>query len=213
MRVTGKSIISAITLTTWSISVGLGAGWMWHYEFTAGPGAAAPLAWPTAARISRSAGLATLVVLIHPHCPCSRATLDELARLMTDCQGKLSATVMILAPGNFSESWVHSDLWSSAAAIPGVTVVADRDGAGSRRFGAATSGQALLYSAQGKLLFAGGITASRGHSGDNAGRSAIEALVLGDAAVTSAPVHTAVYGCPLFNPSAASHFGNPQCPR
>src|SRR5436190_6315 len=81
-------------------------------------------------------------------------------------------------------------------AIPGVTVRADVDGEAARRFGAATSGQALLYTADGRLLFSGGITESRGHEGDNAGRSAIAALVLG--AEPTKLATSPVYGCPLF---------------
>ena len=38
-----------------------------------------------------------------------------------------------------------------------------------QRFGAETSGQTLLYDRDGRLLFSGGTTGSRGHDGDNAG--------------------------------------------
>ena len=60
----------------------------------------------------------------------------------------------------------------SAAEIPGVEVVSDEDDAQSAAFGAAVSGQTLLYDREGRLIFSGGITAARGHAGDNAGRSA-----------------------------------------
>ena len=51
-------------------------------------------------------------------------------------------------------------------------------------------------------LFAGGITASRGHSGDNAGRSVLVALLHGAGPRPGGPVarHTSpVFGCPLTN--------------
>jgi len=76
-------------------------------------------------------------------------------------------------------------------------VLTDEDGIEARSFGAVTSGQALLYSAQGRLLFSGGITESRGHSGDNAGRSAIESLVMNGSEGLRTPASTPVYGCPL----------------
>jgi hypothetical protein len=44
-------------------------------------------------------------------------------------------------------------------------------------FGAATWGQTMVYGRDGRLLFSGGITAARGHYGDNAGTQAIAALL------------------------------------
>jgi hypothetical protein len=120
---------------------------------------------------------------------------------MTDCQGKLAATVLVLRPEGVADGWERTDLWDSAAAIPGVSVASDAGGAESRRFCAATSGQALLYAADGRLLFAGGITESRGHQGDNAGRSAVASHVLGSGPPAQ-PSRTPVYGCPLFNESS-----------
>ena len=71
----------------------------------------------------------------------------------------------------------------------------DLDGVEAQRFGAATSGQAFLYNQAGALLFKGGITASRGHSGDNLGRDAVVDLVTsGVASVSAAPV----FGCSLL---------------
>ncbi len=53
----------------------------------------------------------------------------------------------------------------------------DDDGAEAKRFGAETSGQTLLYDERGTLAFSGGITGSRGHAGDNAGRASLLALI------------------------------------
>ena len=47
-----------------------------------------------------------------------------------------------------------------------------------------TSGQVVVYDAKGALLFSGGITAARGHMGDNAGRDRITALLRGDTAAS-----------------------------
>lgn len=203
MRHYYRFILYVAACSAWAGAVGFGGMQLWKYESTPGQAADAPRRWPADTRLQRAAGLPTLVLLIHPHCSCSRATIDELSKLMTDCQGKLTATVVMIDPSGMSDAWVHSDLWSSAAVIPGVAVIVDHDGVESHRFGAATSGQALLYAAEGRLLFDGGITESRGHSGDNAGRSAITALVLGTAPAQAAPVHTAVYGCALFDGSPA----------
>jgi len=204
----------AMGLTAWAALVALGAMRLWKYEAAAGTSARPPLRWPADSHIVLSRRLPTLVLLVHPHCPCSRATIGELAKLMTNCDGRLAATVLVLHPAGMPDTWVRTDLWSSAAAIAGVTVLADDDGAEARRFGAATSGQSLLYSKDGELLFAGGITESRGHSGDNAGRSAIESLVLSTGTrPTTQPAVTPVYGCPLFGPGACQMEGSNPCPQ
>jgi hypothetical protein len=123
--------------------------------------------------------------------------MAELAALMTHCQGRLRAEVLFLQPPSFGVEWVHSDLWDSASRVPGVVARIDRGSAELRRFGARVSGEVFVYHAGGQLLFHGGITAGRGHFGDNAGRTAIETAILNG----SAPAHsTPVFGCELFSP-------------
>ena len=114
---------------------------------------------------------------------------------MAHCQGKVSTYVLFYKPTDLPESWGQTDLWQSAVSIPGVTVLNDTDGTEAKRFGAATSGQTLLYSEEGNLLFSGGITGSRGHSGDNDGRDAIVSLLLNGNMDHST---TLVYGCDLL---------------
>jgi hypothetical protein len=76
-----------------------------------------------------------------------------------------------------------------------VTVQRDDAGREARLFGAETSGDTRLYSATGELMFHGGITIARGHSGDNPGRDALEALLFGKPAGAT---KTRVFGCSLF---------------
>jgi len=75
-------------------------------------------------------------------------------------------------------------------------VSVDVDGVEARRFGVATSGSTLLYDAAGNLLFLGGITGARGHSGDNAGMSAVLAGIRTGCAD---PDQTPVFGCSLLD--------------
>lgn len=116
---------------------------------------------------------------------------------MARSEGLLTAHVLFLKPDGFAEDWQKTDLWRSAAAIPGVHVMTDGGGGEARLFHAATSGQAILYDARGRLLFSGGITASRGHAGDNAGRAFIVSLLIRGAADRRS---TPVFGCSLFAP-------------
>ena len=167
---------------------------MMRYENAPGSAAKAPKAWPSDSQIARALDQPTLVILAHPHCPCTRASIGELAKLIADCSGKARTYVIFPKPRDTGLDWEKSDLWQSAAAIPGVVVLRDEEGVETRRFGVSTSGQALLYDAAGNLRFAGGITISRGHSGDNPGRDALTALLSsGEAHRTEA----AVFGCAL----------------
>jgi hypothetical protein len=118
---------------------------------------------------------------------------------MARLQGRVTAHVLVVRPPDAPDGWEQTDLWRSAADIPGVDVVRDDDGAEMGRFGALTSGQVVLYDPSGRLLFAGGITASRGHEGGNAGRDAIVALVTG---TDAAPRATPVFGCALTTPAS-----------
>jgi hypothetical protein len=167
-----------------------------RYERTPGRNAQQPVRqWPVmAGGVPRSGILPTLIVTLHPGCPCSRATLAELSRLMTHCHGKLECTVLFVQEPGLPDDITQSDYWKLAASIPGVTPRQDTRNLAVDVFGARTSGQTFLYDLAGGLVYQGGITDGRGHEGDNAGRSAIEQYVLTGATVCSA---APVYGCAL----------------
>ena len=174
---------------------------MWRYEHAPGldPQTAPPI-WPAESRMKRVPGRASLLMFAHPQCPCSSASLGELALLMTHLQGITEANVIFYRPPELPVDWHETALWNAAAKIPGLTVRVDEDGLERRLFGIATSGHTLLYDEHGALQFSGGITAARGHSGDNAGRTAILSLLRG---TRSGRDSTFVFGCSLFNRPAA----------
>lgn len=180
-------------LLLWAAGVGSGLYALLEYQNAPGPGATAPAAWPAGARIPRPDGRPVLVLALHPQCACSRATLAELSRLLARAASRADVHVVFVAPPALESAWASSDLRAMAAAVPGVHVMRD-DGTEARRFGARVSGQLLAYDARGELAFSGGITGSRGHEGDNAGRAAVEALLAG----RPHPRSTFVFGCLLF---------------
>jgi hypothetical protein len=141
----------------------------------------------------------TLLMFVHPKCPCSAASVEELARLANDCEGRLKVVVLVLQPSNEPPSWSHTSLWQSAQSIPGVSVESDVDAKLARQLGVITSGQVLLYDRSGNLEFSGGITASRGHAGDNDGADAIVAHVLGRGGPAALIRETPVFGCALYS--------------
>src|SRR5687767_9270215 len=123
-----RHVLFGILVCSWIAGTVYGFSRLWVYGNTGGTAARPPAALPADIAVARTGGMPTLVLLVHPRCPCSRATIGELARLMADCHGKLSATVLFTRPAGAAEGWERTDLWASAAAIPGVTVVADEAG-------------------------------------------------------------------------------------
>lgn len=196
MRFSKGRLILITACVAWALVTAIGLGFLWRYENASGPAAIPPTDWPSKSRITRASDRATLIMLSHPHCPCTRASIEELNRLMAQAQGRVIAYVLFLKPTGTSTDWEKTDLWQSAARIPGVNVVVDDNGIEARRFNAVTSGQTALYDVDGHLLFSGGITSARGHSGDNAGRSAIVSLLN---TVDAERTETAVFGCPLYS--------------
>lgn len=175
--------------------VALGFHALWRYSGTASAAAEnVPDTWPADSRIPLSRDRATLVLFAHPKCPCTHASLDELAWLLTALEGKAEARVLFVRPTGAPEGWERTDRWNRAVEIKGATVACDVDGVEAARFHARTSGQVVLYDTAGRLLFQGGITPARGHQGDNAGRRRVVSLVRtgsADAATNE------VFGCGL----------------
>jgi hypothetical protein len=187
----------------WVGMIGTGFGLLYVHAFTPGERGLAGERWPTHSTLKRADGSYSIVVVAHPECPCSRATVEELAVVMASGQSRVTATVLFLDEPGLPEAPESSELWQRASRIPGVAVVKDPQGREARQFGARTSGETRLYSPSGELLFHGGITGSRGHEGDNPGEEAIVAFVAGR--MTSPVVRsTPVFGCALFETTVAS---------
>jgi hypothetical protein len=203
-----RASILATVATLWVVTIGVGLAMLWNYQNSSGAAGVPPSRWPANSSVKLAAGRPTLVMLAHPHCPCTRSSIGELALLMARSHGRVSAYVLFFKPPNFPDGWERTDLWESAGSIPGVTVLSDEGGVEAGRFNAMTSGATMLYGADGRLLFSGGITGSRGHSGDNDGRSAIVALVTGEAATQA---ETAVFGCSLVDENAECGKGEERC--
>jgi hypothetical protein len=181
----------------------MGFKWLGDYRYTPGAAAALTSDWPANSTVPRPTDHCLLLMFAHPQCACTDASVEELARIMAQTSGKLSAIVMFVRPLGFSDGWEKTKLWSAAARIPGVQTITDVGGAEARQFDARTSGQTFLYSSDGRLLFHGGITDGRGHEGDNAGADAVIDLVRGYPTPVS---QTAVFGCELLDP-VLDHVG------
>jgi hypothetical protein len=195
--------VLAALVAGWALAVLSGFAWLQDYASTPGRGADAPAVWPADVALARSPGRHTLALLAHPRCPCTRASLAELARLMPRLEAPVDAYVLFVEPAG--TDWAHGDLWDLARAIPGVVAVDDRGGTVADALGVHTSGQVVVYDPAGRLQFAGGITPARGHEGDSGGADAIAILVRPRARPTAPPAASTslVFGCDLHDPERA----------
>jgi hypothetical protein len=177
----------------------LGAGFfaMAKYDTTPGTAHTAPIFWPKMSTLVPTPNRWNLVMFLHPQCPCSRASLDELNVVMNAEQAKdASAWVVFLKPTDRDDEWVRTFTWQKAGDIRHVTRRLDAGGIEATRFKAETSGFLALYDETGRLRFSGGITGARGEDGDNLGRESVLQLLAG-----KPEAHTthAVFGCSLVD--------------
>ena len=144
----------------------------WAYENGPGVAATAGPQWPGETSLIAATDRPTLVFLAHPQCTCTTASLGELAEALARAKQLPKTYVVFLKPSSMPDGWEKTDLWHAAESLP-----------------------MLLYGSNRSFLFNGGITGSRGHAGENAGRASIVNLLNHVSPVTTA---TNVFGCSLF---------------
>lgn len=187
---------AAVVIVLWLLASAAGLGLLWRYKARPGDEGTPPERWPAAAQLVRDPDKATLVMIAHPRCTCTRASLGELAEVMRRAPATRAYVLFVVPDG--ATGWEHGELYAQARAIRGVEVVVDHGGAIAETFGVKVSGHVLLFDAAGVRRFSGGITGSRGHAGDNLGRARVIALLRGASPDAD---HSHVYGCALEDPS------------
>jgi hypothetical protein len=165
-----------------------------------------------------------LWMFVHPHCSCSRASLQELRRLLEQLPRQptevpVQATVYLVCPPEVPAGWEEGELLTRLHRWNDVTVVIDRDGRKAQRWNVSTSGHVIVLDPNGRVRFRGGITPGRGQQGDNRGSRRIVQILRGallppspgddtwsgereDGTGVGPMLSTPVFGCPLGIPSA-----------
>lgn len=174
--------------TVWLSTIGAGL-WLWERHDTTPGEARAPALAPDDVAPRRW----QLTVFIHPRCPCSRATFVELSELAREVPD-LAVRVLFVLPSGANSDWTRGESWDAAKRVPGADVSSDAGGSQAERFGAETSGHAVLTAPDGTAVFRGGLTPARGRAGDSAGRRAVLGWVRDGTGAPAAPV----FGCELF---------------
>jgi hypothetical protein len=184
-------------LGLWAGVVAVGFALLLAHAGRPGAQGAAPPDWPSASPLSPAVEGNTLLFFAHPRCPCTRASVAELERLLASLPVRPAVLALLYRPSSAEEGWERTDLFDRLAAIPGARTVVDVDAAEARRFGVRTSGHVLVYGPGRALRFSGGITAARGHEGDSAARDAARATLVG--AGTTEVARAPVYGCRIVS--------------
>jgi hypothetical protein len=171
----------------WCTLVVVGLRELHAYATTEGSSGAEPRRWPAESTLPHADRGPTLVMFLHPDCPCSKASLAELATIAE--ANRVRAKLVIV----FVSDDPSGPRWEAAGKLPGVTRILDRGGVEATRFAATTSGHVVVYD-HGELAFAGGITGERGHAGDNIGRQSVLQILEGAPPLDQ--LH-GVFGCAL----------------
>ncbi len=198
---TGAIAASAII---WAATVAAAYQAIRRFESTPGSAAIAPVSWPARSAVPRTRGEWTLVMLVHPHCSCSRASVKELEAVLEKAPRSVQPYVLVFRPREFPAGWERTDVYTSATRVRRARVIVDRDGREARLFGGFTSGQTFLYDGDGKLRFEGGITSLRGHEGLNSGRTGIIRIANTQSGTGTHPV----FGCAISNKPSIPLRGN-----
>jgi hypothetical protein len=184
-------IRQGVLLGLWGLVIAAGFLGLTAYASWPGQAGRAPSDWPRDCGIPLDSRRDTLVMFLHPLCPCSRASVDELLELAGRASDRVAVHLVSLRTDYLERRG------QTRVDRPGVTSWDDDSGKLARKFGVLTSGHVLLYEPTGRLSYSGGITPLRGHRGDSPGRRAVlEALCGGSERRSAGPV----FGCPLFDP-------------
>ena len=186
-------------VAVWTVVVAIGFGLLLRHQGTAGEALEPPADFPASAAHLRSAKPYTLLLFAHPQCPCTRASLQELSRLIAHVPEAANVQVIFPRLSEVGTTWDEAPVVQFAGNVHGAQTSWDDNGRLARIFGARTSGHTLLYDVQGRLLFSGGLTSLRAHEGASTGNQAVLAHLRGE---STAPASAPVFGCSLFDPLA-----------
>lgn len=198
-------------LTAWIVAICLVWWNMTAYSFQIDAEPTPIESWPTAADVPLVADRPTVLLFLHPRCPCSVASLAELERALAATPADLRPSVQVVAtvPQDYDASWTDTNTMTRSENLPGAAVFIDAGGHESQKFGAASSGHVMAFAPTGELLYSGGVTHSRGHEGDNVGRASLVSVLSDSEGQIDVAAELPVFGCRLCLPDSACALDHP----
>src|SRR4051812_36449239 len=88
----------AVVAATWFLAVAGITGYSELHESRPGPLGTSVYALPAGSVLHLDAGLPTLLCFVHPQCPCTAATMEQIDRILSACPGKVKFVAEFLAP-------------------------------------------------------------------------------------------------------------------
>src|SRR5271155_3342654 len=98
-----------VLAAVWFAAVGSGLWAMFAYETTPGVVSSLRERWPDGTALERDPRRPTLVMFVHPHCPCSRASLHELLVLASQCGERVALRIVFVTPPGVADGWERTD--------------------------------------------------------------------------------------------------------
>jgi hypothetical protein len=187
----------------WLAALFTGGRLLLGYQALPGPANSTTAAWPADSRLRRDTERYSVLLFVHPRCPCTQASIDELAWLLARSGERVDTWAVFVVPEGAPTDWQKGRSWEAAGAVPGLQKWTDLGGTEAQRFGVVTSGHVAVFAPDGRVVFSGGITGARGHRGENPGRNAAHDALLGRHVEGNWPV----FGCPLFRQDSESVEG------
>lgn len=208
--------MTGAAIVAWLAGIGLSLGWWEAYDRQVDE-------WPACSPLSTSGtDHWQIQMFVHPHCPCSRASVRELRQWLQHPGWKELGTrpqviIWIVRPPEADVGWEQGELFTQIQRWDEVQVLVDPAGCEAQRWGVAVSGHVLVIDPQGQVRFRGGLTRGRGQEGNRiVSRHPAQVLSIrqhvpanplskegekrGDSSVAIVPVVAPVYGCPLWTP-------------
>src|SRR4051812_10164794 len=100
--------IRVIVCVLWLSLVGAGFAVIMSYQNAGGRVGITPQHWPPKTTIALDREHDTLLMFAHPQCPCTRASIEELNRLLAQSHGTVTAHVLFFKPAGFPTYWTRS---------------------------------------------------------------------------------------------------------
>ena len=185
-----------LALGAWLCCCAAATAWVTIYSHTPNDAGAAQPKLADGGLIQLDQARPTVVMFVHPRCPCTQASVEGLARLQRKFQDRFALRVVFNVPRGMAPDWHQSTLWDSVGRLPDCERLVDMGGHITNQAGAETSGTVALYEPDGRLVFWGGVTASRGHAGDSPGSDALASYFKDK----PFPVQTDIFGCQMSGP-------------
>lgn len=139
-------------------------------------------------------GQLSIVMALHPTCPCTRSSLAELERLLETESTTSQCVFLVALPSDKSMSWIDTDTTMLAKGLPNSRIIVDVDAKLATQLGIENSGGILVVQPNGTVSFSGGITSGRTCTQENPGSVAVASLIRGEAVQA---ITTPTFGCPL----------------